>query len=149
MSAVALRDAQLDDAETIFELARELAVFEELEESFVADLDDYRGALFGEAPSAKVLLADLDGDVVGMALYFVTFSTFLGRPGIWLEDLFVREHARRRGVASTLLAELRRRSPGRLEWEVLDWNEGAIALYEGLGASPLHGWTKYRTATGG
>ena len=82
--------------------------------------------------------------IVGMALYFWTFSTFLGRRGVWLEDLFVVPSARRCGVASALLAEVRRRSPGRVEWEVLDWNEGAIALYDGVGGVPSTGWTKYR-----
>jgi GNAT superfamily N-acetyltransferase len=89
-------------------------------------------------------VAEVEGEVAGLALYFETFSTFLGRRGIWLEDLIVVDAHRRRGAATALLAELRRRSPGRVEWEVLDWNADAIALYEHLGARPLTGWVKYR-----
>jgi GNAT superfamily N-acetyltransferase len=144
MSEVVLREATLADVDAIFAMAHELAVFEELEASFVAKPEDYERALFGSESPATVILAEIDGDPVAMALYIRTFSTFLGRTGIWLEDLFVREHARRRGIASLLLEELRRRSPGRVEWEVLDWNQGAIELYERAGATPFTGWTKYR-----
>ncbi len=144
MSQVSLRDATEADVEAIFDLVRQLAEFEEMTDSFVVTIDDFSSELFGPSSPASVIVAELDGAIVGIALYFWTFSTFLGRRGVWLEDLFVAPSARRRGVASTLLAELRRRSPGRVEWEVLDWNEGAIALYDGLGGVPATGWTKYR-----
>jgi GNAT superfamily N-acetyltransferase len=146
VTALRIREASEEDLEDIFRLARCLAVFEQLEEHFVAEPEDYREALFGENAVAQVLIAELDGSVAGFALWFWTFSTFLGRPGIWLEDLFVDDAFRRRGVAASLIDELRRRSPGRVEWEVLDWNEGAIALYDQMGASPFTGWIKYRVA---
>ena len=144
MSALCLREATVQDVAVIHEMSRELAVFEELEDLFVATVEDFEVELFNDRSPATVLLAELDEEVVGMALYFPTFSTFLGKPGIWLEDLYVRSSARRSGVATALLAELTRRSPGRLEWEVLDWNEGAIELYERTGAKPFAGWIKYR-----
>lgn len=143
MSPITVRDAELSDAPAIFDLERRLAEFEHLEYLFVATLSDYE-ALFQPDSPAHVIVAEVDGEFAGMALYFLTFSTFLGRSGIWLEDLFVNEPFRRRGVAKALMAELRRRTAGRLEWEVLDWNEGAIALYDQLGAEPSKGWTKYR-----
>jgi GNAT superfamily N-acetyltransferase len=123
-----------------------LAVYEELEHLFVAAPEDYREALFGSVPTARVLIAEVDSDVAGFALWFPSFSTFLGRSGIWLEDLFVDPAFRRSGVASALLRELKARTPGRLEWEVLDWNEDAMALYDGLGAAKFTGWTKYRVS---
>ncbi len=144
MSKVVLREATIADVDAIFAMAHELAVFEELEGNFVAKPEDYLEALFGPQSPATVIVAEIDGEPVGMALYVRTFSTFLGRTGIWLEDLFVREHARRRGIASLLLEELQRRTSGRVEWEVLDWNQGAIELYERAGASPFAGWIKYR-----
>lgn len=144
MSHVALRDATAGDADVVCDLIRRLAAFEELGELCVVTADDIARELSSPEAAARVLLAERDGEIAGMALYVRTFSTFLGRRGIWLEDLFVVEEHRRRGVAGALLAELARRTPGRLEWEVLDWNEGAIALYERMGAEPQSGWTKYR-----
>lgn len=144
MSKVLLRDAQPGDEQIVFELAKALAVFEELEHLFVADVADYAKGIFGENAPAHVILAEVDGVVAGMALYFTTFSTFLGRSGIWLEDLYVHEDFRRCGVATALMGELQRRSEGRLEWEVLDWNDGAIYLYQNMGAEPFSGWIKYR-----
>ncbi|CAB4830776.1 unannotated protein [freshwater metagenome] len=145
MSNVLVRDAQPGDVEAIWNLTRELAVFEHLEDQFVATVDDFHKELFGEDPAAKVIIAEIDGKLAGTALYFRTFSTFLGRSGIWLEDLFIHEEYRRHGVATKLMEELKRRSPGRLEWMVLDWNEDAIALYDHLGATQFtDAWTHYR-----
>jgi len=144
VSSVTVRDAVEPDLATIWGLARQLAAFEKLDDQFVATVEDYRDALFGPASVAKVLIAEVDGEVAGLALFVPTFSTFLGREGIWLEDLFVNDAFRRRGVARALLEALRLRSPGRLEWEVLDWNDDAIALYESIGASRFSGWVKYR-----
>nr|WP_283251170.1 GNAT family N-acetyltransferase [Rhabdothermincola salaria] len=109
-------------------------------------LDQLDEHLFGPQPAAQVTLAcdDTHGGVVGMALWFRTFSTFLGRPGIWLEDLFVRPEARGRGHGLALLRHLRSLTDGRVEWSVLDWNTPSIELYEQLGARPLEGWTTYR-----
>ena len=103
--------------------------------------------LFGEHPAARVLLAtEGDDEIVGMALYHGTFSTVLGKPGIWLEDLFVRPSARGRGHGRALLEALMERTPGRLEWAVLDWNEPAIEFYRRAGAAPVEGWARWRWA---
>ena len=107
-----------------------------------------RESLFGERPFAESLIADLGDEPAGFALFFHTFSTFLGRPGIYLEDLYVRPEHRRAGVGRALLVRLarlaRERDCGRLEWSVLDWNEPAIKLYRSIGAAPVSGWTVYR-----
>jgi GNAT superfamily N-acetyltransferase len=104
-----------------------------------------REHLFGPHPAASVTMAvDDAGDVVGFALWFRTFSTFLGRPGIWLEDLFVRPEHRAKGYGGELLRDLRGRTDGRVEWAVLDWNQRAIDFYRSLGARPVDGWTTYR-----
>ena len=102
MSQVSLRDATEADVEAIFDLVRQLAEFEEMTDSFVVTIDDFSSELFGPSSPASVIVAELDGAIVGIALYFWTFSTFLGRRGVWLEDLFVAPSARRRGVASAL-----------------------------------------------
>lgn len=141
---ITMRDAVEADLAEIHRLAYDLAVFEKLDHLFVAEPEQYREAIFGPDPTAFVLIAELEGQVAGMALCFRTFSTFLGRSGIWLEDLIVDRRFRRRGVGAALLAELKARTPGRLEWEVLDWNEDAMALYDNLGAQKFDGWTKYR-----
>lgn len=146
MTTPAVRDATEADLELVYHLAHELALFEQLEAEFVATLEQYRAALFGPTAVAKVLIAELDDTAAGFALWFPTFSTFLGEPGIWLEDLYVDEAFRRRGIAAALLDELIDRSHGRVEWEVLEWNEGAIALYEQVGAKRFEGWLKYRIA---
>lgn len=104
--------------------------------------------LFGPRPAAEVLIADWDAEPAGFALFFHNFSTFLGRPGLYLEDLFVRPSHRGRGIGAALLRELARlavaRGCGRLEWSVLDWNTPAIGFYRALGAEPQDGWTVHR-----
>jgi GNAT superfamily N-acetyltransferase len=145
LSGVPIRDATPADLPEILAMTRELAVYEQLEEQLVATEEDFARVLFGPESFALVSLAtEEDGAVAGHALWFPTFSTFFGRPGIWLEDLFVRPHHRRRGHGRALLQHLRERTSGRVEWDVLDWNERAIAFYDGLGARPVVGWTKYR-----
>lgn len=140
-----LRDALEDDLDVICELIGELAEYENLAQELTYDRDRMREELFGAAPAAHVTLAITDdGAVAGMALWFRTFSTFLGRAGIWLEDLFIRPPYRRQGLASALIGHLRTLTDGRLEWAVLDWNEDALAFYRGLGAEPVAGWTRYR-----
>jgi GNAT superfamily N-acetyltransferase len=140
-----IRPAIEADVPEILALIKELADFEQMADQVVCTQDDLRHALFG--PDAAIFdtvaVAD-DGSVAGHALWFRTFSTFLGRSGIWLEDIYVRPAYRRRGHAAALLADLRSRSKGRVEWEVLDWNTDAITFYDGLGARPETGWTKYR-----
>ncbi len=139
-----IRQAGADDAEEVLSLIRELAGFERMEGEVSCTVDDLRRELFGADPVARVSLVTQGGAVAGMALWFPTFSTFLGRRGIWLEDLFVRDPWRGRGHGRALVEHLRTRVDGRVEWAVLDWNRRAIDFYESLGARPVEGWTTYR-----
>ncbi len=141
-----IRPATPDDLADIGALIHDLAVYEQLEHEIEwADPTVFADALFGPTPSAQVLIAATDdGQVAGFALWFPTFSTFLGRSGIWLEDLFVRPEHRSHGFGKDLLTTLLGLSEGRVEWAVLDWNEPSIAFYESLGARPVAGWTRYR-----
>ncbi len=137
-----------DDVPTILSLIRELAEYEKLLDKVAATEASLRRDLFGDRRFAEVLLGRLNGGVVGYALFFHNYSTFLGRPGIYLEDVFVKPAARGRGVGKALLREMagvaRDRGCGRLEWAVLKWNTPAIEFYESLGARPLDEWTTYR-----
>ena len=143
-----IRAATNSDVPVIVSLVRELAAYEREPEAVVATEDDARSALFGPSPVAHALVAQDDGEVVGFALWFVSFSTWLGRPGIYLEDLFVRPSTRGRGHGRALLAELARiaveRGYGRVEWSVLDWNRPAQEFYRRLGAVPMDEWTTWR-----
>lgn len=140
-----VRDAGPDDVDEIGRLIQELAAYEELEHEAVASLEDLRAVMFGPNPVVRVSLAtETDGTVVGYALWYRTYSTFTGRTGIWLEDLFVRPAHRGTGHGRALLEYLRGRTDGRVEWDVLDWNTPAIGFYENLGARARQGWTKYR-----
>lgn len=146
---MSVRPATEADTEEILELIRELADFEGLADQVRCTAEDLRRELFGPDPAARVTLAvddDGGGAVAGQALWFRTFSTFLGRSGIWLEDLYVRPAYRGRGYGRELVEHLRAQTQGRVEWEVLDWNSGAMSFYERLGAQPFRGWTKYRWA---
>jgi GNAT superfamily N-acetyltransferase len=145
---VTIREAQRTDVPAIHALVRELASYEQLSDAVVSTEAMFEQHLFGAGAVAHALVAEgeADGDVVGFALWFPTFSTFLGRPGIWLEDLFVRPEARRHGHGRALLEALREKTDGRLEWSVLNWNESAQAFYRRLGAAPLDGWTTWRWA---
>jgi GNAT superfamily N-acetyltransferase len=143
-----LRLATPDDVATILDLIRGLAEFERLAHEVVATEDDLRRTLFGSRPSAEVIVAELDTTPVGFALFFHNYSTFLGRPGIYLEDLFVRPGARGRGIGRALMIELARlaveRGCGRFEWAVLDWNVDAIRFYRSLGAIGMDSWRVQR-----
>ncbi len=145
-----IRPAVPADVPVLVALVRELADYERAPESAVLDEDSLARSLFGPAPAvfAHVALDDESGEVVGFAVWFLNFSTWLGRHGIYLEDLFVRPAARGRGHGRALLAELTRiaveRGYGRLEWWVLDWNGPAIGFYRSLGAEAMAGWTTYR-----
>jgi GNAT superfamily N-acetyltransferase len=134
----------------IAELIRALARFEKLEHEVTMSEELLDKALFGPHPYAETLLAEEDGSAIGFALFFHSFSTFLAKPGIYLEDLFVLEEHRGRGIGRALLARLAsiavERDCGRLEWAVLDWNRDAIGFYERLGAKPNSEWTVYRLA---
>jgi GNAT superfamily N-acetyltransferase len=143
-----IRSATEDDVSLILALIKELAGYERLSHEVVATDEALRDSLFGERRVAEALLGYLGGDPAGFALFFHNFSTFLGRPGIYLEDLYVRPEFRGAGVGRALLVHIaglaRDRNCGRLEWSVLDWNEPAIGFYRRIGASPVSGWTVYR-----
>jgi GNAT superfamily N-acetyltransferase len=143
---MSLRPATAEDVDEIAALIRELAEYEKAPEEVELDIDVLRTHLFGPDPAAQVVLAidDESGDVAGFALFFRTFSTWLGRPGLWLEDLFVRPSHRSKGHGAALLRHLRTLTDDRIEWAVLDWNTTAIEFYESLGARPVPGWTRYR-----
>lgn len=142
MPVRAATEADLDD---LCAMIREFAAYEKLEHEIAFDREELRRHLFGPDPAASVLVAETgDGDVVGFALWFRTYSSFLGRPGIWLEDLFVREEHRGRGHGLALFRELLGRTEGRLECSVLDWNEPTVRFYRDLGGAPVDGWTRYR-----
>ena len=145
-----IRLARADDCATILGFIRDLAAYEKLSHEVVADEAQLRATLFGAAPAAEVLIAeDADGPV-GFALFFTSYSTFLAKPGLYLEDLFVRPAARGKGLGKAMMIELARicvgRGYGRFEWSVLDWNEPALAFYRSLGALPQREWTVQRLA---
>jgi GNAT superfamily N-acetyltransferase len=143
-----IRSAKPADLPTIARLIRALAEYERLSDKVVFEDEKLKEHLFGPRPYAEVLLAEDGGAVVGFALFFHSFSTFLGRPGIYLEDLFVEPEYRGRGHGKALLAALAKlaveRDCGRVEWAVLDWNEPSIRFYESLGAAPNSDWITYR-----
>jgi hypothetical protein len=143
-----LRPANATDVPTILGFIKELAVYEKLEHQVVATEASLHEHLFGSRPAAEVVIAELDGRPVGFALYFQNFSTFLGRPGLFLEDLYVQPHARGHGVGKALLVHLAKlavaRGAGRFDWNVLDWNEPAIGFYQRLGATVLPDWRTCR-----
>ena len=145
---VRIRSGVRADVPVIAELIRGLARFERLEDEVMMTEEGLASNLFGPHHYAETLIAEDDGSPVGFALFFHNFSTFLGKPGIYLEDLFVIPESRGGGVGRALLKELARlaieRKCGRLEWSVLDWNREAIGFYERLGARPNSEWTVYR-----
>ena len=145
-----LRRATERDAALVLRFIRELADYERLLHEVVATEDGLRTHLFGDKPAAEVVIAEAGGEPVGFALYFQTFSTFVGKPGIYLEDPYVRPERRGQGIGRRLLAHLAglaiERGCGRLEWAVLDWNESAIRFYRALGATPNEGWIVNRVA---
>ncbi len=145
---LSIRPAHADDTALILQFIRELAEYERLLDRVVATENELREALFGPVARAEVLIAEMDGTAAGFALYFHNFSTFVGRAGLYLEDLFVRPEFRSHGVGKALLIELARiavaRRCGRFEWAVLDWNEPAIGFYRSLGALAQDDWTVFR-----
>ena len=143
-----IRPAEPEDVALLLDLIRELADYEKAPQEAVATPELLRAALFGERPSAEAVIAEWQGEPAGFALFFHNFSTWLGKPGLYLEDLFVREDRRGRGIGKALLLHLariaRERGCGRMEWSVLDWNRPAIEFYEALGAKRQSEWTVYR-----
>jgi GNAT superfamily N-acetyltransferase len=143
-----IRPARREDVALLLELFGELASYEQLSHLLSADERKLDQALFGERPFAEALIAEREGEVAGYALFFSTFSSFLARPGIWLEDLFVRPPHRRFGVGRALLsavaARAREHGGERLEWAALDWNELALGFYRRLGARTMGEWVTHR-----
>ena len=147
---LALRDATQADIPAIWRLARGLAEYEKLAHEFVASEEDFRAALFDPEPRVHALMADFRGQTIGMTLWFYNFSSFLGRPGIYVEDVFVEPPHRHRGIGGTMFRNLARRAVaencGRLEWTVLNWNDPSIRFYRSMGAKPLENWTVQRVS---
>ncbi|WP_376697494.1 GNAT family N-acetyltransferase [Wenzhouxiangella sp. EGI_FJ10305] len=143
-----IRPARHGDELLLLDLIRELAVYEELADEVAATPDDLAESLFGASAVAEAVVAEWDGEPVGFALFFRNYSTFVGRPGLYLEDLFVQEPYRGKGIGKALLLHLagiaRARNYGRMEWSVLDWNHPAIDFYNSLGARPMSEWTVFR-----
>ena len=148
-----IRPARLEDVPIILQLIHDLATYERAPDEVTATEQQLVDVLFGERPAAEVLLAFEGESPVGFAVYFYNFSTWLGRAGLYLEDLFVNPDQRGKGYGRALLVELakiaRDRECGRLEWAVLDWNEPAIKFYRTLGAKPMHEWTVFRLTRDG
>jgi GNAT superfamily N-acetyltransferase len=143
-----IRNATESDVATILQLIRELAEYERLLHEVVATEERLRENLFGPRRCAEVLLGEVEGNVAGFALFFHNYSTFLGRPGIYLEDLFVRPEFRRKGIGTAFFRRLAQiavgRGCGRFEWSVLNWNEPALKFYRSLGAVPMSEWRVQR-----
>ena len=148
MIKIEIRPAAEQDIAVVLQMIRDLAEYEKLSHVVVATEEKIRETLFVENPVADVLLAYQGDECIGFAVFYATYSTFLAQPGIFLEDIFVKPHARGQGAGLALLkcvaAIAQVRGCGRVEWEVLDWNQPSIEFYEKLGARPVEGWTKYR-----
>jgi GNAT superfamily N-acetyltransferase len=150
-SSIHIRQARREDAALILDLIRELAEYEKLAHEAQATQADLERDLFGAKPCAEVLIGEIAGQPQGFALFFGNYSTFVGRPGIYLEDLYVRPGARGAGLGKALLEHIAalavQRNCGRLEWSVLDWNEPALKFYRSLGATPMNEWTVHRVSS--
>jgi len=147
-STLSIRSAVEADAATILALIKELADYEHLTHEVVATREDIHRALFGPHPFAEALVGEYEGTAISFALFFYNFSTFIGKPGIYLEDLYVKPQYRRRGFGRRMLVHIARlakeRDCGRFEWSVLDWNKPAIETYDRLNAKPMKEWVLYR-----
>jgi GNAT superfamily N-acetyltransferase len=143
-----IRAAVADDTDVMVEMIHDLAEFERSRHSVRIGPSDLRAALFSDHPAVFAQVAELDGEVVGMAIWFLNFSTWTGRHGVYLEDLYVRPTARASGIGRSLVTELAtiavERGYERVEWSVLDWNDSAIQFYRSLGALPMDEWSVYR-----
>ena len=151
MADFQIRPACVEDVPVILQLIRDLATYERAPNDVTATEEQLHKVLFGEPRAAEVLIGFEGDEPVGFAVYFYNFSTWLGRPGLYLEDLFVKPEKRGAGYGRALLVRLaqiaRKRGCGRMEWAVLDWNEPAIQFYRKLGATPMHEWTVFRLTT--
>ncbi|MFT4636122.1 MAG: GNAT superfamily N-acetyltransferase [Arenicella sp.] len=150
MSNLTIRPATIDDVEQIMQFVIDLAVYEKEPDAVVATPAHFRRALFCDNPQAHCLIAESDGKSIGLAIYFFSFSTWLGEHGIYLEDLYVNPEARGIGGGKALLKELAKiavaKNLGRVEWSVLDWNEPSIKFYQAMGAEAKDGWSVFRLA---
>jgi GNAT superfamily N-acetyltransferase len=148
MSSYTIRRARPEDLSTLYRLLLELAEYEKLRDSVRLTQENFGKALFDDPPMIEAILAERDGESIGFALFYPVFPTFLGRAGMYLEDLFVRPSCRGLGIGKKLLATVTRiardRGLGRVDWAVLDWNEPAQKFYQSLGARPKDGWTVYQ-----
>lgn len=147
MEKLIIRKAEEKDVPLILELIKELAEYEKLSDEVTANEEKLRETLF-QKKYAEVFLAEYNGSLAGQALFFHNYSTFLAKPGIYLEDIYVRPKFRGKGIGKSLLLKVieiaKERNCGRVEWSVLDWNEPAIGFYKKLGAVPMDGWTVFR-----
>jgi len=145
-----VRPALINDTRTIMQFVIDLAIYEKAEHEVIATEQHFKDALFCDNPQAHALIAEIDGAAVGFAIYFFSFSTWLGKHGIYLEDLYVSPQQRGSGAGKALLKELAKiaiaKDCGRVEWSVLDWNEPSIKFYKAMGAEAKNGWTVYRLA---
>jgi GNAT superfamily N-acetyltransferase len=143
-----IREATKSDIPIIFALIKELAEYEKLLPEVTASEKILEENLFGSKKYAEVFIAEFNGEIAGQALFFHNFSTFLGKPGIYLEDIYVRPQFRKKGIGKALLLEIvktaKKRNCGRVEWAVLKWNEPSINFYKSLGAFPMNEWTIFR-----
>lgn len=147
-SMISIRKAQIEDSDLIFEFIKKLAKYEKLEHEVKTTIELLKENLFSNNKKAYCLIADYDSKPVGFALYFYNYSTFLGKPGLYLEDLFVDIDYRGKGIGKALLLELvkiaKNENLGRVEWSVLDWNKPSIDFYKSLGAKAMDEWTVFR-----
>lgn len=145
-----IRPANPNDVKTIMRFVIDLAIYEKAEDEVLATEQHFLDTLFSESPVAHVLIAEINDQPIGFAAYFFSFSTWLGKRGIYLEDLYVTPESRGLGAGKALLKELSKiavaEDCGRVEWSVLNWNEPSIKFYEAMGAQPKEGWTVYRLA---
>ncbi|PXF31116.1 GCN5 family acetyltransferase [Pokkaliibacter plantistimulans] len=148
MRRIQIREARPDDTATILQLITELAIYEKAEDKVLTDEAQLRASLFADDATAHGLICEVDGEPVGYAVYFFNFSTWLGRNGLYLEDLYISPAYRQVGAGKALLKHLAQqavaRGCGRFEWSVLDWNTPAIGFYESIGAEPQNEWVLYR-----
>ena len=148
MTNITTRPAVIGDAKIIRQFILDLAIYEKAEHEMRANEDHIRNTLFCENPQAFALIAETNNVPIGFAVYFFSYSTWLGKQGIYLEDLYVSQENRGKGAGKALLKELAKitvkKDCGRLEWSVLDWNEPSIKFYQAMGAKPKDGWTVYR-----
>jgi GNAT superfamily N-acetyltransferase len=148
VSSVTIRSANKSDVPVILNLIRALAEYEKLADEVVATEEGLAYTLFGSRPYAEVLLAEENGEAAGFCLFFYNYSTFLGKPGLYIEDIFVRPEYRGKGIGKALFKKVaaiaQEKNCGRIEWWVLDWNEPTIQFYKNMGAKPMDEWTVYR-----